>query len=202
MIEDAAYQALRYDGETIPPILSLDIARSGGINHSRTLYCGGFPKTLAPGLRVGWVCGAQDTITQLELIKQASDLHTPSINQMAIHHVATQHFDAHVNTIKASYHAKRDAMLAALKTHMPDRVKWTKPEGGMFIWVTLPDHLDGAQLLASALKTEKVAFVPGGAFYADGSGANTLRLSCSCATEAQINQGIARLASAIQRAAV
>ena len=189
---------VRHDGDAIPPILSLDIAQSGGIEHTRTLYCGSFSKTLTPGLRIGWVCGAQTAIQQLELIKQASDLHTPSINQMAIHHVASRIFDNHVATIKASYRTRRDAMLAALQTYMPAGVEWSKPEGGMFIWLTLPKEVDGAALLAHALKSEKIAFVPGGAFFADGSGANSMRLSFSCATDAQINEGITRLGRAIR----
>ena len=198
VIEDAAYQALRYDGERYPPILSLDIARHGNIENTRTIYCGSFSKTLTPGLRVGWVCAAKPVIAQLELIKQASDLHSPTINQMAVHHVAERIFDQHVATVREAYRERRDAMLAALETHMPEGVSWTRPEGGMFIWLTLPAHLDGARLLESALKTQKVAFVPGGAFFADGSGQNHLRLSFSCTAPPVIDQGIERLAAAIR----
>ena len=198
VIEDAAYQSLRYEGAEVPPLLALDIARNGSIEATRTIYCGSFSKTLAPGLRVGWVCAATPVISKLVLMKQAADLHSATLNQMAIHTVASDGFDAQVARIKATYMARRDAMLASLARHMPEGVTWTKPDGGMFIWVTLPEHFDGASLLAESLKTERVAFVPGKAFFADGSGANTLRLSFSCASEAMIEEGIMRLGRVVR----
>lgn len=201
IIEDAAYQSLRYDGEAIPPILALEIERKGDIEACRTLYCGSFSKTLAPGLRIGWVCGASEVIRKLVLIKQAADLHTSSLNQMAIHAVASKGFEAQVAKIRAAYSARRDAMLAAMRRHMPAGVGFTAPEGGMFVWVTLPAHLDGAELLAKSLKSEKVAFVPGRAFFADGSGGNTIRLSFSRTDEAVIEEGIARLGRLLKSAA-
>jgi DNA-binding transcriptional MocR family regulator len=193
VIEDAAYQSLRYDGEAVPPILALEIARKGDIEAARTLYCGSFSKTLAPGLRVGYIVAASPVIRKLVLMKQAADLHSSTINQMAIAHVAERGFDAQVAKVRAAYSHRRDVMLAALGKYMPDGVHWTKPEGGMFIWVTLPAGMDGAALLARSIETEKVAFVPGQAFHADGSGANTLRLSFSCADDATIEEGISRL---------
>ena len=193
LIEDAAYQALRYDGSDEPSLLSLDIARTGDIDRTRTIYCGSFSKTLAPGLRVGWVCAAQPVIRKLVLMKQAADLHSASINQVVIHHVAEHGFEAQILKIRAAYRARRDLMLAALQLHMPAGVTWTRPEGGMFIWLTLPEGVDGAQLLRRATATARVAFVPGRAFHADGSGANTLRLSFSLADETSIALGIERL---------
>lgn len=193
VIEDAAYQHLRYDGDPIPPILSLDIARSGGIDASRTIYCGSFSKTLAPGLRVGYVVAAKPVIRKLVLMKQAADLHSSTINQMVVAEVAETHFPAQIAKIRAAYVARRDAMLAALDKYMPKGADWTRPEGGMFVWVTLPEGMDGAALLARSVETEKVAFVPGQAFFADRSGANTIRLSYSCANEAMIEEGIRRL---------
>ena len=193
VIEDAAYQSLRYDGAEVPPLLALDIARNGSIEASRTIYCGSFSKTLAPGLRVGWVCAAKPVISKLVLIKQAADLHSATLNQMAIHTVAANGFEGQVAKIGTAYRARRDAMLAALEAYMPKGVTWTRPDGGMFVWVTLPEGFDGAALLAESLKTERVAFVPGRAFFADGSGANTIRLSFSCASEALIDEGIKRL---------
>lgn len=193
VIEDAAYQSLRYDGEPVPPILSLEIARKGGIENTRTIYCGSFSKTLAPGLRVGWIVANSAVIRKLVLMKQAADLHSSTINQMAIEHVASRGFDRQVAKIKAAYSTRRNAMLSALARYMPAGTAWTKPEGGMFIWITLPEGTDGAELLAKAIVKEKVAFVPGKAFYADGSGANHIRLSFSCADEATIEEGIKRL---------
>ncbi|MDN5787394.1 PLP-dependent aminotransferase family protein [Pseudorhodobacter sp.] len=199
IIEDAAYQSLRFDGEAIPPILALEVAQKGSVEDCRTLYCGSFSKTLAPGLRVGWVCGAKEVIGRLVLMKQAADLHSPSLNQMAIAEVAGAIFDSHVGKIRAAYCARRDAMLAALAAHMPAGVEWTRPEGGMFVWVTLPKGLDGAELLARSLQTQRVAFVPGSAFFADGSGRNTLRLSFSRVDEAVIAEGIKRLGALLRQ---
>lgn len=198
VIEDAAYQSLRYDGDEAPPLLALDIERNGSIDATRTIYCGSFSKTLAPGLRVGWVCAAKPVISKLVLMKQAADLHSATLNQMAIHKVASEGFTAQVAKIKATYQARRDAMLEALSRHMPEGVSWTKPDGGMFIWVTLPEGADGAAVLAESLKAERVAFVPGKAFFADGSGANTIRLSFSCASEAMIEEGIKRLGRVVR----
>jgi DNA-binding transcriptional MocR family regulator len=198
IIEDAAYQTLRFDGEAIPPILALEIARKGSIEQCRTLYCGSFSKSLAPGLRVGWICAAHDIISRLVLMKQAADLHSSTVNQMVTHKVASTIFDSHVANLRSTYMARRDHLLAALAREMPEGVEWTKPEGGMFVWVTLPAGMDGADLLAQSLKTERVAFVPGRAFYADGSNGNTLRLSFSCANEAQIDEGMKRLGRLIR----
>ena len=201
VIEDAAYQSLRFDGDAIPPILALEAERKNGdLEACRTIYCGSFSKTLSPGLRVGWVCAAMPVISQLVLMKQAADLHSATLNQIAVASVAEQHFDSHIDTIRSAYRARRDAMLEALQAHMPEGVSWTKPEGGMFIWVTLPDTLDGADLLKQSLESERVAFVPGHAFFADGSGRNTLRLSYSTSTEGKIAEGIERLGQLITRA--
>jgi DNA-binding transcriptional MocR family regulator len=197
VIEDAAYQALRYDGDPIPPIQAIEVTDKGDIDACRTIYCGSFSKTLAPGLRVGWVCAAKPVIAQMVLLKQAADLHSSTMNQIAVEKVARAGFDAQTAKIRGVYKTRRDHMLAALTREMPQGVAWTKPEGGMFVWLTLPVGLDGAALLAQSLETERVAFVPGHAFFADGSGANTIRLSYSCADEATIDAGIKRLGALI-----
>ena len=200
VIEDAAYQSLRYDGEGVPPVLALDIARNGGdIEKTRTLYCGSFSKTLAPGLRVGWVVAAESVIRKLVLVKQAADLHSSTINQMVIGEVAENVFGRQVERIRATYSARRDRMLAALDKAMPAGVEWSRPEGGMFVWVTLPKGMDGAALLARAIRDYRIAFVPGKAFHADGSGENTLRLSFSCASFEMIDEGISRLGDLVRR---
>ena len=118
-----------------------------------------------------------------------------------INTVARGNFAAHTASLRETYSARRDAMLEALAQHMPDGVTWTRPEGGMFVWVTLPKQMDGAELLRASLAEQRVAFVPGQAFFADRSGANTLRLSFSLADPAKIEEGIRRLASAIRAAA-
>ncbi len=198
VIEDGAYQALRYDGDPIPPILALEIARKGSIEACRTIYCGSFSKTLSPGLRVGWVVAAKPVISQLVLLKQAADLHSSTINQMAVDRVARDCFGTHIPKLRRAYAARRDAMLEALAEHMPDGVDWTRPEGGMFVWVTLPKGVNGADLLARALETVKLAFVPGRAFYPDDTGANTIRLSFSNSDEATIREGIRRLGEVLR----
>jgi hypothetical protein len=199
IVEDAAYQTLRYDGEAISPILALEIARKGSIEHCRTLYCGSFSKSLAPGLRVGWVCGAKEVISRLVLMKQAADLHSSTVNQIVTDRVARRIFDTHIALLRATYKARRDHLLTALAREMPPGVEWTKPEGGMFVWLTLPPTMDGAELLAKSLQTERVAFVPGRAFFADGSNGNTIRLSFSCANEAAIDEGMLRLGRLIRQ---
>lgn len=200
VIEDGAYQELRFDGEAIPPILALELERSGNINQARTIYCGTFSKTLSPGLRVGWVCARRDIINRLVMMKQAADLHSATINQMATNQVARACFDAQVAKANAVYRDRRDCMLAALSKHMPEGVTWTRPEGGMFIWVTLPEGIDAAKLLSLSLETEKVAFVPGRPFFADGSGENCLRLSYSCMKDDLIEEGMMRLGRLLRRA--
>ncbi|ALI55110.1 PLP-dependent aminotransferase family protein [Celeribacter marinus] len=196
VIEDAAYQSLRYDGEALPSILAMEIEQTGDIEACRTIYLGSFSKTLAPGLRVGWVVAAKPVISQLVLTKQAADLQTATINQMAVAHVAEAVFDTHVETLRAVYGKRMHAMLDALSANMPTGVTWIEPEGGMFVWVTLPNGMDAKALLQDALAAN-VAFVPGGAFYADGSNANTLRLNFSMSSEAKIIEGIARLGAVI-----
>ncbi len=199
VIEDAAYQALRFEGETLPSVLALDVARSGDIEKTKTIYCGSFSKTLSPGLRVGWVCAAMDVINKLVLIKQASDLHSPTLNQMAVQRVVQTGFDDQIEAIKTLYKSRRDAMLEALSSHMPNGVQWTRPEGGMFVWLTLPKSIDAAKLLEKSVKEQKVAFVPGNAFHPDGTGQNTMRLNFSRPSEQQIREGVAKLAQSISQ---
>jgi len=194
VIEDAPYRALRYDGEGQLPILALDCERSGGIEKARTLFCGSFSKVLSPGMRVGWVCGPRHVLEKLVLMKQASDLHSPSINQIVMHRVAETIFDAQVDKLVGAYRTRRDALLGALEDNMPAGVSWSRPEGGMFVWLTLPEGADATELLARSVKEARVAFVPGNAFHADGSGRNTLRMSFTLANSRAVGEGIPRLA--------
>lgn len=196
VVEDAAYTNLRYEGSDLLPIAALDRAEVGSIEDARTLYCGTFSKTLSPGLRVGWICGPADLIRRLTLAKQAADLHTATINQQVTHHVALSCFDRQVERARGLYARRRDTMLAALDAHAPAGVSWTRPEGGLFIWVTLPATIDANELLRQAL-VHGVAFVPGAPFFADGGGANTLRLSFSLVEEDAANKGIGLLCDLI-----
>lgn len=193
VIEDAAYRELRYEGEALPPILALDVARAGHIDATRTIYCGTFSKTLAPALRVGWICAAAPLVQKLVLIKQASDLHSATVNQMVMHRVAADVHARRLPELRSAYRRRRDAMLAALASHMPAGASWTQPDGGLFVWVTLPEGLDGARLLDRAVREARVAFVPGKAFFGESARANTIRLSFSLSSETAIEEGIGRL---------
>lgn len=196
VVEDAAYTDLRYDGADLPAIAALDQQQAGAIDKTRTLYCGSFSKTLSPGLRVGWVCGPAALIRKLALFKQGTDLHTATFNQRLMHHVALTSFTEQLQRSRVVYRARRDAMLSALDLHAGPGLHWTRPEGGMFVWLTLPEGLDAQTLLADAI-AQDIAFVPGSAFFTDGAGRNTLRLSFSLADEPQIEIGIYKLCGLI-----
>ncbi|MBY6090186.1 PLP-dependent aminotransferase family protein [Maritimibacter alkaliphilus] len=200
IIEDGAYQALRYEGEVIPTLMAMEIAQKGDVNACRTIYSGSFSKVLAPGLRVAWVVAARDVIDRMVLLKQAADLHSATLNQIATLRVAEQDFDAHVAGLREVYGRRRRLMLAALDREMPEGVTYTRPEGGMFVWMELPKGLDAAALLATSLESERVAFVPGSAFYADGGHANTLRLCFTLHEKEKMDAGIARLGRLIRQA--
>ncbi|MEP4033085.1 PLP-dependent aminotransferase family protein [Roseibium polysiphoniae] len=193
VIEDAAYQSLRFDGEALPPLMALDIARCGDIEATRTIYCGSFSKTLSPGLRLGWVCAAKPVIQKLVLIKQASDLNSSTLNQMVMAKVAMSCFEEQVTRIRKVYSERRDHMLSALERHMPAGVTWGRPEGGMFLWLQLPETMDAGALMEQSVASAKVAFVPGHAFFADGSGQNCMRLNFTSCGPDRIEEGIARL---------
>jgi DNA-binding transcriptional MocR family regulator len=197
IVEDAAYAMLRFEGQPLPPIQALEVARRGSIERARSIYCGTFSKVLSPGLRVGWIVAPKPLIRRLVLIKQASDLNNATLNQMVVHRMAETAFDGQVMQARAHYRRRRDAMLAALTRYMPAGVRWTRPEGGLFSWVTLPEGHDGARLLERSLTQAGVAFVPGAAFFFDGRGRNALRLSFSLPSEEDIDRGIARLARLI-----
>jgi DNA-binding transcriptional MocR family regulator len=197
LIEDAAYAALRFEGEPPPPLMAIETARRGSIDRARVIYCGTFSKVLSPGLRVGWIVAPRPMIRRLVLVKQASDLNSATINQMVMHRLAETSFDARAELARVHYRRRRDAMLAALERHMPAGTTWTRPGGGLFVWVRLPGEVDAARLLDRAVREAGVAFVPGAAFFHDGRGGNTLRLSYSLAGEAEIADGVARLARLI-----
>ncbi len=196
VIEDAAYRALRFSGAPLASLQALDVAQCGGLEQSRVVYLGTFSKTVAPGLRVGWICARRELIGKLTLINQASALHVSTINQMAMFEIVAQGLDGLVTQGRAHYRRKRDALIDALERYLPG-LERTTPEGGLFSWLTLPAGADAAALLQRSLAEVGVAFVPGGAFHPDGSGANTLRLSYSLPTTERIEEGIWRLAKAM-----
>ncbi|MCD6356939.1 MAG: PLP-dependent aminotransferase family protein, partial [Anaerolineaceae bacterium] len=200
IIEDDPYGQLRYEGEHLPPVVVLDSqTRSQDTCYSgNVIYLSTFSKTLAPGIRLAWVVAAPEIIQKLVLAKQGADLHTSTFNQITAYEVAKGGFlDEHVKLIRKVYRERRDTMLDSLEEHMPEGVIWTHPEGGLFLWVTLPEKLNSQDVFSEALK-KNVAFVPGSTFFADGSGKNTLRLNFSNAKPEMINEGISRLSQVIK----
>jgi 2-aminoadipate transaminase len=152
---------------------------------------------LAPGLRLGWIVAPPDVITRLVQLKQSADLHTSTFAQMVMYEVAKDGFlDKHVKTIRACYKERRDAMLAALHDFFPPEVKWTHPQGGLFLWVTLPKGIDSLRLFDEAIR-HNVAFVPGQPFFAEGDSGSHMRLNFSNATPEMLREGIRRLSIAV-----
>jgi len=190
LIEDDPYGALSYKGEPMPRMLSM--------NPDGVIYMGSFSKVLTPGIRLGYVCAPLPLVRRLELAKQAADLHTAQLTQMVVHEVVKDGFlDRHIPTIRSLYANQCQVMLDALAEHFPSSVKWTRPEGGMFIWVDLPKHIDATALLDQAIAA-RVAFVPGAPFYANNPVTNTLRLSFVTVPPERIREGIATLGQLIK----
>jgi 2-aminoadipate transaminase len=204
IIEDDPYGQLRYEGQHLPPLVKLDAERNGCAHgersfRGRVLYLGTLSKTLAPGFRIGWVVAPEEVISKLTQMKQGSDLHTSTFAQMVAYEAARGGFlDRHVRRIREAYRERRDAMLDALQRHFPKGVRWTRPQGGLFLWVTLPPGTDAAALLPLAL-AEKVAFVPGAAFHPRGGGGNTFRLNFSYCRPEVIEEGVRRLGAVLRR---
>jgi len=207
VIEDDPYGELRYSGDHLPPIVVLDAKRlkmagkaePNGYLRGNVIYMSTFSKTLAPGLRLGWVVAPVEVIRRLVQAKQGADLHTSTFVQMVAYEVVKDGFlDAHVRQIREVYRIRRDAMLEAMAEFFPEGVEWTRPEGGLFLWVRLPEGMDAVELLHEAVQ-QKVAFVPGYSFYADERGRNTLRLNFSNAEPELIREGIRRLGRTIER---
>ena len=200
IVEDDPYSKLRYSGEHIPSMLALDSEFRGECEEycGNVIYMSTFSKTLAPGLRMAWVSAPAEVIRKFVQGKQGSDLHSPTINQFVAYQAAKDGFlDQYIEKIRAIYGERRNVMLAALEEHFPPNVKWTRPEGGMFLWVTLPEGIDARDILEKAVQ-RKVAFVPGGPFHPNGGGKNTMRLNFSNAAPEMIREGIARLGQVLR----
>jgi 2-aminoadipate transaminase len=190
VIEDDPYGALDYAGAPLPTLLSMA--------PDHIVHLGSFSKVLAPGLRVGYIIAPEELHFKLVQAKQATDLHTPSLTQRIVYEVVKDGFlDTHVPKIRALYRDQCHAMLDALQRHMPAGVEWNRPEGGMFVWVTLPKHLDSMKLLEQSI-AQNVAFVPGGPFFANAAEHNTMRLSFVTVPPATIDEGVAKLGALIR----
>jgi 2-aminoadipate transaminase len=191
IIEDAPYSELRYTGTAIKPMKTMD-------TEGRIIYLGTFSKVLAPGFRVAWCIADTDILNKLIIVKQSSDLCTNTFGQyIAAEYLTRGYIDEHLEKIKTLYKGKMYRMLAAMDRHFPSEVKWTKPEGGMFIWVTLPEYINTKDMFTRALE-HNVAYVHGASFFANKNGKNTMRLNFTYATDEQIDEGIKRLAQTIK----
>lgn len=185
IIEDNPYGELRYIGKDIPSLKSL-----GG---DSVIQLGTFSKIISPGLRIGWIAAPIEVMTMFERMKQGADLHTNTFAQyVTFEYVKNGNLDKHIEQIKAAYGERRGVMIKAMREHFPENVKWTEPEGGLFLWVELPPEVSATALLQEALK-QKVAYVPGKPFYPYEDKDNTLRLNFSNASPDMIIEGIKRL---------
>jgi 2-aminoadipate transaminase len=201
IIEDDPYGQLRYEGENLPSIVTMDneFRRNGGNDYrGNVIYLSTFSKTLAPGLRLAWVVAPTQVIRKLVQAKQGADLHTATFNQIVAFEVARGGFlDRHIWLIRRVYGERRNIMLDAMEELFPPGVRWTKPQGGLFLWGMLPKGMDTSEIFKVAVK-RKVAFVPGTSFYALGGGENTMRLNFSYSNPDQIKIGIERLGNLLK----
>ena len=219
LVEDDPYGELRYSGDPLPHLLELDIqagcsgtrdtSADGGTVRTETprflpcdgsvIHVGTFSKVLVPGLRVGWVIAGEPVIEKIVQAKQAADLHTSTLNQyIALELVRDGVLDQQIPILRQAYRVRRDAMLVALQKYFPAEVTWTRPDGGMFLMVTLPKGLSAAEILQQSIP-HKVAFVPGEDFHLNGNGQNTFRLNFSNARPDLIDEGIKRLGIVLKR---
>jgi 2-aminoadipate transaminase len=201
IIEDDPYGQLRYEGEDIPSVEILDsrMREQNGTYTGNVIYLSTFSKILAPGLRLAWVVAPDNVIHKLALAKQGTDLNTSTFNQIVAHEVGQHGFiDRHVEMMRKVYLERRNAMVQSLQEHMPEGVTWTRPQGGLFLWVTLPEPFNSTELLPQVIE-ENVAYVPGEFFHADGTGKNTMRLNFSYCSPEKINEGISRLGKAFKK---
>ena len=191
VIEDNPYGELRFEGEYMPALKSLD-------TKGLVVYLGTFSKILAPGYRLGWVCAADEILAKYNFMEQAASLQASTIGQMeTAKWIDMFDLDAHVSKIREVYKVRRTVMLDTLAKELPDCCSYTRPVGGLFAWVVLPEYMDAKDLQIKCLE-KKVAFVPGGSFFPNGGHENTMRLNYSCMPEDKIREGITALCQTIQ----
>jgi 2-aminoadipate transaminase len=190
VVEDNPYGLLRFGGEPLPPLYQLD----GG---DFVIYIGTFSKILSPGIRLGWAVAPPPVMEKIVLGKQAADLCSSTLTQHFVREYFSEgRWQQYIENLVDIYRSRRDAMVSSLREHFPTQATWTEPEGGLFVWATLPDFIDTGDLLARALR-EDVAFVPGQAAYVDGRGRNSMRLNFSGVGEEEIREGIRRIGKVI-----
>ncbi|TSA86202.1 PLP-dependent aminotransferase family protein [Deinococcus detaillensis] len=193
VIEDDPYGKLRFTGVELPSLYHIALRNAGG-DHDKVnvIYSSSFSKTLVPGLRDAWVQAAMPIIQKLIQAKQGADLHTPTLNQMIVAELVEDTLPKQIEIVKKAYGERAKYMLSQIDQHFPEGAHYTVPEGGMFLWITLPESVNTVTLLSEAVK-RKVAYVPGSPFFALGGGENTLRLSYSSANPEQIERGMKAL---------
>lgn len=192
ILEDSPYQEIRFTGEHMPLMYAMD-------DDERVMLLGTFSKTFAPGFRLGWIIAPVPIIQKLEVVKQAFDLCSPTFSQhVAVKYFEKGYFDRNLVKIREDYREKKDNMIAAFEKYMPEGVTWTNPEGGLFLFLTLPPQYDTRELFKLSIK-ENVAFIIGEAFHCDGSGKNTLRMNFSFTSKEVAEEGVRRLAKAIKK---
>ena len=196
LIEDDPYGFLSYGGaggKHPPPMRALD--------GEWVFYLGTFSKVIAPALRLGWIVLPADLVSRATIVKEASDLECSALTQRAVAgYLDAGHFPGHLERLRGAYRLRRDAMLRALEQFFPESAVWTRPRGGMFVWVELPPEVNCEALLGEAVREERVAFIPGGAFaIAEGCASNCMRLSFSTCTPDAIEEGVRRLGRLLER---
>lgn len=191
IVEDSPYREVRFEGKAQRTIFELD-----GSGH--VILLGTFSKIFVPGFRIGWVVAHEAIVDKFVVAKQSTDLCTPTLNQKIAHkYIEKGYFDENLKTIIKQYHEKRDNMLQAFRDYMPEGVKWTEPEGGLFLFLSLPEGMDAENLFQKAIDNN-VAFVLGSVFHCDGSGKNTMRINFSYMPKDKATEGVKRLAKAIK----
>ncbi|RLF45667.1 MAG: aminotransferase [Thermoplasmata archaeon] len=190
LVEDDPYGKLRFDGKPLKPLKAYD---------ENVVYLGTFSKILSPGFRLAYAIAPEEVTKKMVIAKQSIDLCTPTFTQsIAYRFIKEGYMDRHIPRIIKMYKRKRDLMLEALEEYFPEGCKWTHPHGGMFLWATLPEHIDTKEMFKDAIK-EKVAYVHGRAFYVDGGGSNAMRLNFSNPSDEEITEGIKRLGKVIEK---
>lgn len=194
VVEDDPYSPLRFGGDITPPVTAYD-------HDGWVFYLGSFSKMLAPGLRLGWIVAPVDLMPRITVVRESMDLETAALTQRAVYEYLSRGLlTPHLEQLNATNRERCTAMLDTLQTHLADIATWTHPAGGLFVWLTLPEHLNAWELLPEALEQHHVAFVPGGAFAVDGrSHTNTIRLNFSAVSADEVRIGVERLAQMIRQ---
>ncbi|MFS8541542.1 MAG: PLP-dependent aminotransferase family protein [Tissierellales bacterium] len=191
VVEDNPYGELRFEGEILPSLQHFD-------TEGRVIFLGTFSKILTPGVRLGWICAHPEVLTKFIMVKQGADLQSATTAQMEVDQLLEDYdIEAHIEKIKAVYKKRKDLMIKTMEEEFPEGVTWTNPQGGLFTWVVLPEHLNAREIAVKALE-KNVAYVPGGAFFPNGGHENTFRMNYSNMPEDKIVEGIKRLGEVLR----